>query len=63
MISRFVVRPDSERFRVLDIWTGQAALIAGLAQVELSQADAEHLAAMLNVQAGDDQATSAPTAS
>ena len=48
MVDRFVVRPASDRFKVIDIWTGQTAIIAMTAQDEMSEEDAVHTAALLN---------------
>lgn len=45
---RFVVRPQSGRFRVIDIWTGETAIIAMTPQDDLSQLDAVHTAQLLN---------------
>ncbi len=44
---RFRSRPANGGWLVLDTWTGEPASIGGLAQVGLSQADADHMAAML----------------
>ena len=48
MSDRFAVRPDHEGFRVCDVWTGEAALIAMTPQAGLSREDAEHTAELLN---------------
>lgn len=45
---RFVVRPLSRGFSVVDIWTGETAVIAMTPQADLSEQDAVHTAAMLN---------------
>lgn len=45
---RFVVRPDSEGYSVVDIWTGEAAVIAMTPQTGISQPDAQHTARLLN---------------
>jgi ferric-dicitrate binding protein FerR (iron transport regulator) len=47
-VERFVVRPEAARFRVIDIWTGQTAVIAMTPQDGLSEEDAVHTAALLN---------------
>ncbi len=44
---RFRSRPANGGWLVLDTWTGVPASIVGLAQAGLSQADADHIAAML----------------
>jgi hypothetical protein len=48
MTERFVIRPDREGHSVCDLWTGEAVVIAMVPQTGLSQADAEHTAALLN---------------
>jgi hypothetical protein len=48
---RYVVRSDSSGWTVLEIWTGTAALVAGVPQTGLSEADARHMAGVLNTQA------------
>jgi hypothetical protein len=48
MASRFSVRPDPCGYSVFDLWTGEIAVIAMTPQDGLSQADAEHTAALLN---------------
>jgi hypothetical protein len=47
-IDRFVVRPQTERFKVVDIWTGETAVIAMTPQDGMSEDDAVHTARMLN---------------
>jgi hypothetical protein len=47
-VDRFVVRPQTERFKVIDIWTGETAVIASTAQDGLSEDDALHTARLLN---------------
>lgn len=47
-VNRFVVRPETERYRVVDIWTGQTAVIAMTAQDDMSEEDALHTARLLN---------------
>jgi hypothetical protein len=59
MTERFCIRPDPSGFSVVDLWTGETVVIATTAQRGLSQADAEHTAAMLNRRAGDGE-TSTP---
>lgn len=45
---RFVVRPEAGRFKVIDIWTGETAVIVMTPQYGLSEADALHTAQLLN---------------
>jgi len=47
-VDRFVVRPETERFKVIDIWTGETAIIASTAQNGMSEDDALHTARLLN---------------
>ena len=47
---RYAVRPGAAGFTVLELWTGQPAVVAGVAQTKLSEADAEHVAKLLNAQ-------------
>lgn len=47
-VDRYVVRPQAGRFRVVDIWTGEAAVVAMTAQDGLSVEDAQHMAVLLN---------------
>lgn len=47
-VDRFVVRGQAGRFRVVDIWTGETAVIAMTAQDALSEDDAAHTAGLLN---------------
>jgi len=54
---RYVVRPQTERFRVVDIWTGETAVIAMTPQDAMSEQDALHMARLLNRRAaGGDHA-------
>ena len=54
---RYVVRPAGRQFRVVDIWTGETAVIAMTPQDDLSEADASHTAELLNRRAaGGDRA-------
>lgn len=55
MLDRFVIRPASDGFRVIDIWMGEPAHIAMIPQTGLSKEDAEHTAGLLNrrAKAGD----------
>ena len=48
MPERFVIRPDREGFSVIDIWTGEAAVIAMAPQTGLPETDARHTAELLN---------------
>jgi hypothetical protein len=47
---RYVLRSDTAGWTVLEIWTGQAAVVAGVAQTDLSEDDAKHMADLLNTQ-------------
>jgi hypothetical protein len=47
-VKRYVVRPETERFKVMDIWTGETAVIAMTPQDGMSEADAVHTARLLN---------------
>lgn len=47
---RFHSRPANAGWLVLDTWTGEPALIGGLAQVGLSKIDADYTAALLQRQ-------------
>jgi len=47
-VDRFVVRPETERFKVVDIWTGETAIIAMTPQQHMSEEDALHMASLLN---------------
>jgi DNA-directed RNA polymerase specialized sigma24 family protein len=47
-VDRFVVRPQTERFKVVDIWTGETAVIAMTPQDGMSEEDARHIARLLN---------------
>lgn len=49
-MQRYVVRPDSEGFTVVDTWTGEVAVIAMARQSRLPREDAEHVASLLNDQ-------------
>ncbi|HEY3949608.1 hypothetical protein [Phenylobacterium sp.] len=51
MTDRYIVRPDPSGFSVVDLWTGERAVIASVTQSELSRQDAEHTAEMLNKRA------------
>lgn len=53
MAERFVIRPDCEGFSVVDIWTGEAAVIAMVPQTGISEEDAQHTAALLNRRAAN----------
>lgn len=46
--ARYVVRPEAERFKVVDIWTGETAVIAMTPQARMSEQDAVHTARLLN---------------
>ena len=47
---RYVLRSDAAGWTVLEIWTGQPAVVAGVAQAGLSEEDAAHMAEILNTQ-------------
>jgi len=51
MTERYVVRPDASGFSVVDLWTGERAVIAMTPQSEMSKEDADHTAEMLNTRA------------
>jgi len=51
METRFVIRPDARGYTVRDLWTGDAANLAGTPQIGLSKGDAEHTAELLNATA------------
>ncbi|HEY8572725.1 hypothetical protein [Phenylobacterium sp.] len=55
MFSRYVLRRDRGPFSVIDIWTGEPAVIAMVPQRGLSELDAQHTADLLNrrARAGD----------
>lgn len=47
---RYVLRSDAAGWTVLEVWTGKPAVVAGVAQSRLSEADAKHMANLLNTQ-------------
>ena len=47
---RYAVRPDSKGFTTFVIFTGEPAVIGGVAQTGLSEDDAHHMAKVLNAQ-------------
>jgi hypothetical protein len=49
--NRYIIRPDASGFSVIDVWTGERAVIAMTPQSEMSKQDAEHTAQMLNTRA------------
>ena len=51
---RFVIRPDRDGYSVIDMWTGEAAIIAQTPQTGIPAGDAEHLAQLLNTRSGTD---------
>jgi hypothetical protein len=51
MTDRYIVRPDASGFSIVDLWTGELAVIAMTAQSEMSKEDADHTAEMLNTRA------------
>jgi hypothetical protein len=48
---RYVMRSDAGGWTVLEIWTGQPAVVAGVPQSGLSEDDAKHMTDLLNTQA------------
>jgi hypothetical protein len=53
MHGRYVIRPDREGFSVIDIWTGEPAVIAGVPQTGIAQDDADHTAQLPNRRAAN----------
>ena len=47
---RYAVRPDANGFTTFVIFTGEPALVGGVRQTGLSEADARHMAKVLNAQ-------------
>lgn len=47
---RYAVRADASGHTVIEIWTGQPAVVAGVPQRGLSEDDAQHMAKLLNAQ-------------
>lgn len=45
---RFALRPDPKGWTVLEVWTGRPAVVAGVPQAGLKEADAQHTADLLN---------------
>jgi hypothetical protein len=60
MTDRYIIRPDPSGFSVIDMWTGERAIIASTPQSEMSKEDADHTAAMLNTRARQDDRAVAP---
>lgn len=54
MTDRFVIRPDREGHSIIDMWTGEAVVIAMTPQTGMSRNDAEHTAGLLNTMSVDD---------
>lgn len=48
MTERFVIRPDAGGYSVIDLWSGEAVVVAMAPQTRMPKADAEHLVALLN---------------
>jgi hypothetical protein len=48
VLERYVVRPADQGFRVVDVSTGEIAVIAMAPQTRMSEDDAAHTAKMLN---------------
>lgn len=51
-MERYVTRPDAAGFSIIDIWTGEPAVVAASPQIGLPQSDADHIAQLLNERAG-----------
>ena len=49
---RYVVQPGAERFRVVDMWTGETVVIALTPQNNLCEADAAQMPEMLRRRSG-----------
>lgn len=47
---RYALRPDAVGWTVCVLWTGKPAVVAGVPQTGLSEADAKHMAGLLNTQ-------------
>jgi hypothetical protein len=48
---RYAVRRDAAGFTTFVIYTGEPAVVGGVPQTGLSEADARHMAGVLNAQA------------
>jgi len=48
VLERYVVRPAEQGHRIVDVWTGQTVKIAAVPQDDLSEAEAQRTAKMLN---------------
>ena len=48
---RYALRSDATGWTVFELWTGNPATVAGVPQTGLSEADAKHMAGLLNTQA------------
>jgi hypothetical protein len=48
---RYALRADAAGWTVVVLWTGKPAVVAGVPQSGLSEADAQHMAGLLNDQA------------
>jgi hypothetical protein len=48
VLERYVVRPADKGFRVVDVSTGEIAVVAMTPQTRMSEDDAAHTAKMLN---------------
>jgi len=48
---RYALRPDAAGWTVYVIWTGEPAVVGAAPQTGLPEADARHMAALLNTQA------------
>ncbi|MDB5428537.1 MAG: hypothetical protein JWR43_2512 [Phenylobacterium sp.] len=47
---RYALRADGPGWTVYELWSGNAAIAAGVPQTGLSEDDARHMAALLNAQ-------------
>ncbi|MDB5425496.1 MAG: hypothetical protein JWQ29_2912 [Phenylobacterium sp.] len=48
---RYALRPDAAGWTVYAVWTGEPAVVGGAPQTALAEADAKHMAKLLNTQA------------
>jgi len=62
VIDPFVIRPTAKGFRVVDVLSGETAVIAMTPQDGMSEADAAHTAKMLNERAAQGEETHRPRA-
>jgi hypothetical protein len=45
---RYALRPDPSGWTIMELWTGQPAILAGTPQTGLTEADAQHTVGLLN---------------